>query len=146
MAVRSFPARLLKIFISSGGSGDDDWVQVENLTTLTHSPSTTEADDSDFDSGGHDEHMVMSRGDEWTLAGKAKLDTLSGERKTGRTLVEALAGATGLNSIGMFQLLWPDGTKDTFSASSEWTRPGGANNDLATWGAKLKVTGATTTA
>lgn len=145
MAIRSFPARLLKISISAGGSGDDDWVRVENLNTLTHAPATTRADDTDYDSEGHDEHMVMSRGDEWTLSGKAKVDVLTGDRKTGRSLVEALSGQVGLDSLGMFQLEWPDGTKDTFSASAEWTRPGGGHNDLASWQAKLTVSGATTT-
>jgi hypothetical protein len=144
MAIRKFPARLLKIFINDGTEAVPVWVPIKGLNTLAHSPSTTRADSADMDSEGHAEHMVMERGDSWTLTGRKLMDVANGDADPGQALVEELGTKTGLDSHGDFRLLWPDGSADRFFASAEITKPGGGHNDLASWNAALTVSGATT--
>lgn len=141
MAVTKFLARDLTIEIAVGGSGGG-YTAIKGLNTLTHSPSSTDAETTDFDSDGHSEHMKAERGDSWTLAGFTLEDVLNGDRDPGQAAVEALAGRTGLNSLGQFRITSPGGNKLDFSASAEVTRAGGGNNDPAAWQAVIRVSGA----
>ena len=141
MAVTKFLARDLTIAIQVGGSGGNEFVNVKGLNTLTHSPSSTDADTTDFDSNGVSEHMKAERGESWTLAGFQLEDVLTGERDPGQEAVEVLAAAVGLDSLGTFRITSPGGNVATFSASAEVTKGGGGNNDAATWQAVIRVSG-----
>jgi len=66
--VTKFLARDLTFEINEDGSGDT-WVEVKGLHSLTHAPNSTDADTTDFQSEGHDEHLKASRGDTWTISG-----------------------------------------------------------------------------
>lgn len=144
MAVTKFLARDLDIAILVGGSGGATPVDIKGLNSLTHSPSSTDAETTDFDSEGRSEHMKAERGEQWTLAGFKLEDVLTGDPDPGQAAVEALANAVGLDSLGQFQITSPGGNIATFYASVEVTRPGGGNNDAATWQAVLRVSGETT--
>ena len=143
MAVTKFLARDLAIVIDTGGSGGS-FTPIKGLDTLTHSPSSTDAVTTDFDSNGRGEHMVADRGDTWTLAGFFLEDVLSGDRDPGQAAVEALGHATGLDSLGSFTITSPGGNTISFKASADVTGPGGSNNDAAKWQAVLKISGAIT--
>lgn len=142
MAVTKFLARDLDIAILVGGSGGGTPTPIKGLNSLTHSPSSTDADTTDFDSDGVSEHMKAERGEQWTLSGFKLEDVLTGEGDPGQLAVEALAQAVGLDSLGTFEITSPGGNKATFQASAEITRPGGGNNDPATWQAVIRVSGA----
>src|SRR6185369_4091947 len=118
MAVTKFLARDLTIEIATGGSGGG-YIPVKGLNTLTHSPSSTDAETTDFDSEGHSEHMKAERGDSWTLAGFTLEDVLTGTRDPGQAAVESLAKELGLGSLGAFRITSPGGNKLDFSASAE---------------------------
>lgn len=119
-------------------------VIVNGLNSLTHSPSSSDADTTSFDSEGRSEHMKAERGDSWTLAGFYLEDVATGDRDPGQAAVEALAQLIGPSSLGVFKITSPGGNTITFSASAEVTLHGGGNNDAAAWQATIVVSGAVT--
>jgi hypothetical protein len=140
MAVTKFLARDLTIGIDVGGSGGS-YTVIKGLDSLTHSPSSTDATTTDFDSDGRAEHMVAERSDTWTLAGFKLEDVLTGAGDPGQEAVEALAQATGLTSLAWFEITSPGGNTIEFQASADVTLAGGGNNDAAKWQAVIKVSG-----
>lgn len=144
MAITKFLARDLNIDINTGTIGAPVWTAIKGLNTLTHSPSSQDAETTDFDSNGRAEHMKAERGDSWTLAGFALEDVATGDRDPGQAAVETLAQAVGLTSLGQFRLTSPGGNTATFMASAEVTQGGGGNNDAAQWQAVVMVSGAVT--
>lgn len=145
MAVTDFLARDLVIEVDAdlGHSSPTgaSWVAIAGLNSLTHSPKTDTADTTDFDGHGRSTHLVVQRGDEWSLAGFAKLDVETGEKDPGQDACEQLAKLIGLDSLGQFRITSPGGNAITFDASVEVTLPGGGHNDAAAWAAKLTVSG-----
>ena len=141
MAVTKFLARDLSIAIQVGGSAGNTFLDIKGLNSLSHSPTSTDADTTDFDSEGHSEHMKAERGDSWTLAGFTLEDVLTGERDPGQLAVEDLAKLTGPESLGTFRITSPGGNTATFEASAETTLAGGGNNDAASWQAVVRVSG-----
>lgn len=142
MAVTKFLARDLDIEINTGTIGSPVWTAIGGLNSLTHSPSSTDAETTDFDSDGRAEHMKAERGDAWSLAGYTLEDVSTGDRDAGQAAVETLAQAVGLTSLGQFRITSPGGNTITFLASAEVTLHGGGNNDAAAWAASLTVSGA----
>jgi hypothetical protein len=116
------------------------FIHIGGLNTLTHSPSTSRADTTDFDSNGHDEHLVASRGETWTLAGFSIEDVVTGDRDAGQEAVEAIGKLIGLGGFGNFNTS-PCNTI-AFEASAEVTLAGGGHNDAAQWQAVLTINGA----
>lgn len=141
MALTKFLARDLTIEVDNAGSGGGSFIAIGGLNSLTHSPSTAQAETTDFDSAGRKEHIVAERGDEWTLSGFMLEDVLTGDRDPGQAAVEAVAKEVGLGSLETFRITSPGGNTIIFSASAEVTLGGGGNNDAATWQAKLTVSG-----
>lgn len=148
MAVTKYLARDLTIAISTGpgvdtidGTADDTWTAINGLNTLTHSPSTTRADTSSFDSAGRDEHLPASRGESWSLSGFSLEDVATGDRDPGQVAVEDLGKLVGPDGLGWFKITSPGGNTIIFQASAEVTIHGGGHNDAAAWGAELQVTG-----
>jgi hypothetical protein len=146
MAVTKFLARDLSIYIDGdpASGGGDSWVKINGLNTLTHSPTSSDAETTDFNSAGHSEHMKAERGESWTLAGFTLEDVATGDRDPGQLLVENLAQKMGLTSLESFQIRSPGGNTATFQASAEVTRAGGGNNDPAAWQAVVRVSGEVT--
>ncbi len=141
MAITKFLARDLTFEVATDSSGSD-FIEVKGLHSLTHSPSSTDADTSDFESGGHDEHLKAARGDTWTITGFTLEDVVTGERDPGQAAVEALAQLVGPAAEGTFRITSPGGNTITFRASAEVTLAGGATNDAAAWNATVKTSGA----
>lgn len=141
MAVTKFLARDLVIEIAEDASGSD-WIEIKGVNSLTHSPSSTDADTTDFESEGHDQHLKASRGDTWTIQGFALEDVVTGDRDPGQAAVEALAVLVGPAAMGLFRVTSPGGNTITFEASAEVTLSGGSTNDASAWGCTLKVNGA----
>lgn len=143
MALTKFLARDLVIEILDPASGGD-YTEIKGLETLSHSPSSTKADTTDFEGGGRKSHLVAERGDEWTLSGFKLEDVATGEGDPGQVLVEELGEKISFESLGQFRITSPGGNQIEFQASAEVTKPGGGHNDPAAWGAKLEVSGAIT--
>lgn len=139
MAATKFLARDLTIEVES--ETPNSWLAIGGLNTLTHSPSKTDADTTDFDSNGYEEHMVAQRGGSWTLAGFALEDVATGERDPGQVRCEQIARARGLSSLVRFRLTSIGNNRIVFYASVDVTLPGGGNNDAASWQAVVKMSG-----
>lgn len=144
MAVTKFLARDLTIQINTGTIAVPVWTGIGGLNTLTHSPSSSDAETTDFDSNGRAEHMKAERGDSWSLAGFHLEDVATGDRDAGQAAVETLAQAIGLTSLDQFRITSPGANTSTFMASAEVTTAGGGNNDAAAWQAVIRVSGAIT--
>lgn len=139
MAVTKFLARDITIEVEDSPSV---FIAIGGIESLTHSPSSEQADTTDFDSNGRAEHFIAQRGDEWTLSGYAKEDVATGDRDPGQEVVETLARQVGPDaSLGTFRITSPGGNVLDFQASAEVTLSGGAHNDPAAWSAKLTVSG-----
>jgi hypothetical protein len=104
-----------------------------------------EADTTDFDSLGNQEHFIASRGSTLKLDG-GYLENESGGRDTGQAAVETLAAAIGADSLGTIVVTSPGGKTKTFEATAKLTAVGGGNDDVTTWGAELHVSGVVTEA
>ncbi|CAN5750964.1 hypothetical protein BH23CHL7_BH23CHL7_17330 [soil metagenome] len=139
MAITKVPARDFTIEIKT--AEPSTFTPIGGLNSLSHSPSSNTADTTDFDSAGRAEHLVMERGDSWTIAGRHLEDASAGTRDAGQAAVEALAKEVGLASLGTFQITSPGGNKVTFEASAEVTLAGGGHNDPASWQGVLTISG-----
>ncbi len=137
MAITKFLARDLTVAIKVGVS----YVPINGINTLTHAPSETEADTTDFASAGRAEHMTAERSEQWTLAGFTLEDVSIGTKDPGQEAVEALAQEIGTTSLGTFRITSPGGNTIEFQASASVTHYDGGNNDAAKWQAVLKVSG-----
>ena len=139
MAATKYLARDLAIEVES--DTPDTFIAINGLNSLTHSPSTTRADTTSFDSNGRDEHLPASRGESWSLSGFSIEDVATGERDAGQLRVEELGRIVGPAGIARYRITSPGGNTITFSASAEVTIHGGGHNDAAAWGAEVTVTG-----
>jgi hypothetical protein len=143
MAVTKFLARDLLIEVQGLGSGDS-FTEIKGLNTLTHSPSSTDAETTSFDEAGRSSHLKAERGDSWTLAGLALEDVLTGDRDPGQAECELLATEIGALAFRNFRITSPGGNTITFAASAEVTLAGGGTNDAAAWQCVIRVSGAIT--
>lgn len=125
----------------AAGSGGPAFIPIGGVKECSQSPKTVQAETTDYDSGGHPEHLVAERGVEFGLKGHHLEDVANGQRDPGQARMEVLAAAMGLASIGTFRWTSPGGNIDTFDGSVEVTGPGGDNNAIASWEAKITVSG-----
>lgn len=142
MAKTKFLARDLTIEVEDPDLSGETFIPIGGLNSLTHSPSTTRADTTDFDSNGHEEHLVAQRGESWTLAGYYIEDVVTGEKDAGQARCEALGLVGSLASMGRFRVTSPGGNTITFDGSCEVTLHGGGTNDAAAWQCVVTVSGA----
>jgi hypothetical protein len=140
MGVTKFLARDLVIEIGDGGSGGG-YIPIKGLNSITHSPTSTDAETSDFNSEGRSEHLKAERGDSWTCAGFTLEDVLTGERDPGQARVEAVAQIVGPLALVPFRLTSPGGNTIEFVGSVEVTLSGGGTNDASQWQAVVRASG-----
>ena len=133
------PAHSFTIGVKDNDNGD--YVEIGGLTELQYDADMTEADTTDFDSGGDSEHIVVRRSRTVTMNGRRLEDPLDGERDDGQKIVEDLMQEVGVNSLGAFRIETPSGEEWTFVASVQPNTMGGGTDDTWSWGATLNVSG-----
>jgi hypothetical protein len=121
--------------------GNSQYVEIKGLNSLTFDSEKNDADTTDFDSQGNNEHLVASRGKSLSVEGFYLEDQTTKARDAGQLLVEALADGMGEDSLGNFRLTSPAGTVRYFVASANVTGIGGGNDDPTAWSAELAVSG-----
>jgi hypothetical protein len=141
MAVTKFLARDLMIEIDDGGSGDG-FLEIKGLNSITHAPTSTDAETSDFNSEGRSEHLKAERGDSWTCSGFTLEDVDNGDRDPGQTRAEAVGQLVGPAALVPFRITSPGGNMISFSGSVEVTLSGGGTNDASAWQAVIRASGA----
>lgn len=104
--------------------------------------SKTDADTSDFDSEGVEEHLVIRRGKSLTLNGHWLEDEADGSRDPGQEAVAGLADLVGPEALGTFRFTSPGGTVFQFQASVEES-VSGDKNDVTKFSYTLTRSGAT---
>jgi hypothetical protein len=139
VAITKFLARDLTFEVQdAAGTG---WLPIGGLQSISHSPASTNADTTDFDSNGHARHIPAQRGDSFALAGQALEDVTNGDVDPGQARCEELALLTGLNAMGSFRVTSAGGNVKMFDGSAEVTLPGGGTNDAASWACTVTVDG-----
>jgi hypothetical protein len=146
MAVAKLPARSI-IFQVQAADGVT-WLSVAGINDFSADPSANSAtaDTTTFDSAGNYEQRVMQRGAMITIAGLRIADTQTGVQDAGQARVDFLGVQTGEASLGSVRFRYgsADPQWKVWTATVDPSAVGGKNNDMATWGAKLTRTAATT--
>lgn len=114
---------------------------INGVQSFTVAPSKTDADTSDFESAGFNEHLPAARGYVVTLEGFHLEDNSTGARDAGQAAVETSAGLVGPTALSEYTMTSPGGNIWTFDASAQVDGPSGSTNDAATWKATLTVSG-----
>lgn len=140
MAVTKFLARDLTIEIDAEGSGGG-FVEIKGLNSITHAPTSTDAETSDFNSEGRSEHLKAERGDSWTCSGFTLEDVVTGDRDPGQARVEEVSQLVGPEALVRFRLTSPGGNTIIFFGSVEVTLSGGGTNDASQWQAVVRASG-----
>ena len=124
--------------------GVSAYVTILGIEDWDQSNSKTDAETSDIDSQGLEEHIVVRRGKSLTLNGFFLEDEGDGSRDPGQTLVEAVGALTGTTSTENFRITTPGGTTHTFAASADVMGDvaKGGKNDAGRWSVALKISGA----
>lgn len=144
MAVTKVLARDWVASINTGTYVSPVWTEIKGLNTLTFSNGKNDAETTDFNSEGFEEHIVASRNAELGIEGLFLEDPSDGSRDPGQEAVEALAELMGNDSLGDFKLVSPGGTGKRFYASAQIGDVGGGNDDATSWSATLTRSGQTT--
>lgn len=127
--------------INTGTEASPVWTKINGIDTLTFGGDKEDADDTDFNSQGWNEHMVVERSKSLTLEGKYLEDPDTGDRDPGQEAVEDLGEKIGYDSLGQFRLTSPGGKIRIFKASVNIGDIGGGHNDKTSWSAELTISG-----
>lgn len=133
-------ARGWKLEIDTGTT-TPTWTQIKGISSFTFSNGKNDADTTDFDSNGNQEHIVASRNRTLSAEGFYLEDAATKTRDVGQQAIEDAGVAIGTASIKKFRLTSPAGIKREFSASVNVGDTGGGNDDPTSWGFELTVSG-----
>lgn len=122
------------------------YVEIGGINSFSISRDKADADGTDFKSMGSREHIVASRGTEFSFEGYYMEDMATKARDGGQERFEAVADLIGPPSIVGFKITSPGGKLWTFKASANVGDVGGGNDDNTTWGGTITVSGAVTKA
>lgn len=129
--------------INTGTTTTPAWTPILGVNSFGVSRSKNDVDTTDFASAGWTEHLVASRGWEFTLEGFHLEDT-DGTRDPGQTAVEANTLLMGAASLDQYKFTSPGGKVYTFVASAVVDGPGGGSDDATSWACTLTVSGTVT--
>jgi hypothetical protein len=138
VAPTSFAARGFRFDINTGTTDVPVKTRIKGINSWTHTPSSTDASTTDFDSvDGAEEHFKILRGETFALTGQTKLDKATGGRDPGQEAVETLAQQVEEDSLKEFWITWPGGTVWECLVSAEVQIAGGDNANPSGWSATL---------
>jgi hypothetical protein len=115
---------------------------IGGLISFSMAGTKTDADMTDFDSNGNEEHLPASRGGTVQVESFYKEDPSTGARDAGQAKVVTSNAAVGSDAIEEYVLTSPAGTTHTFDGSVNVTNVGGGNTDGAKFNFEIKRTGA----
>ena len=128
---------------------DDEYLHVSGVNSFSPSTEKNDADVTDFDSNGWQEHQVASRGLSFDIEGYHIEDDSTGVRNAGQERLEELGRAIANNSTSTFRVVKPGGViiemEASFDAPMYGQSTGGGNDDPAGWSVTMTVTGEPTT-
>jgi hypothetical protein len=118
------------------------FTHIGGLTGVTYSPSKSDVDQTDMDSGSWGEHLPVRRTASWSATGHRKEDPVTGARDPGQEAVEGYQNEVGAAAIATFQYTSPSGYIIEYDASVNVTPYGGSNDAIATWNVDMTMSGA----
>jgi hypothetical protein len=128
------------------------WVAVGGLKNIKLDPSANGEmeETTTYGSAGAYEEVPMQRGALIELEGAYLEDNITGAQDTGQALCETRGTAVGYAGVGKVRFRHPLATTwrvwTTPGATFELSDQGGGNNNMISWGAKIRRSGVTTTA
>ena len=129
-------ARNWKFFVET--ATDKTYQQISGIESFTITRDKEDLDTTDFDNGGYDSHIVVSRSVELSVEGGMRMDT-DGLRCVGQARVETIGEGLVTESIGSFHVEDPAGNIFQLSGSVKVGDVGGGLKDKTSWG--FTVTG-----
>jgi predicted secreted protein len=124
-------------------STPNTWLAIGGINTFDMPRSKNNADVTDFDSAGAEEHIVASRNQGLTWGGfYMEDDTTPFGRDPGQERLEVLSVALGDASIGTMRVTTPSGRTKELNGSVDVSGPTGGNNDPAGFSGTLDGSGA----
>lgn len=143
MTLKAVPGSLFPVSIKTGAT---TWTVIDGVDTVTPNPSSKDADTTMFSNAGWQSSMVVSRGLEVKVSGKAVWDKTTHEKDPGQAAVEALANALGSDAEGEFRIALPGDKAIQFTADVKdaFIFASAGAEDVAKWECQLKVSAAPT--
>lgn len=123
------------------GVGSPSYVEIKGVTSITPNLSKNDADTTDFDSEGQQEHLPASRGRTFALSGFRMEDRDTGERDPGQQACEDAAELIGPEGLIPFRFVSPAGNVITFIGSVNVTPFGGGVDDPSAWSVEVHASG-----
>lgn len=144
-AVGKILARGWTVEIRTGGTDETPtFTEVGGVNSVSAGRSKTNADTSDFASGGWDEHLPASRSRNLTVGAHFLEDVDTGDRDAGQVAVEDLADLVDVEGIGQLRFTSRGGNGFTANGSFDVSAIGGDRNAATSWGFTFDVSGAPT--
>lgn len=138
-------AREYVFAVNTGTDATPTWTTIKGLKEWNAGSDATQADTTDFESLGVDEHQISRRSHTLTLTGQRE------PGDAGQDAVQAVAMNIGSSAAKSFRVTAPGpgpGNIKTFKASvrAPWLGSGGGGmDDPSSWSPVLGITGAITT-
>lgn len=138
MVLKAVPGSLFPVSIKTGTS---TWTVIDGVDTVVPTPNSKDADTTMFSNAGWTSSMVVSRGLEVKVSGKAVWDKDTNEKDPGQAAVELLALELGSAAEGVFRIALPGDKAIEFTADVKDCVPftNAAAEDVAKWECTLKV-------
>lgn len=133
-------AREMKFLIQDPDSGD--FLEIENIDSVGHTPTTTRADTGSFSKAGRAAGLPAERGDAFNLTIKSVIDKATGKEPPGNELLREAGSKIGHAAIYTYRYVGPTGYGIEFEADAEVGHPAGARNDQAAYSVTITVNGA----
>ncbi|HET8641465.1 MAG TPA: hypothetical protein VFM37_05980 [Pseudonocardiaceae bacterium] len=150
MAPVQTPARDLIVQVRDADG--TTWLGIAGSTNFKLNPSENAEyeETTTRGSGGAYEEVPMQRGAMIEIEGRHISDSITGVQDAGQKRCEDLAAAVGYAGVGAIRFRHPLATvwKQWVSPGAvfELSEQGGGNNNMTSWGVKIRRSGVTTTA
>ena len=119
----------------------DTFVEIGGINSFTFSSDVNNAETTTFDDLGWESHLAASRSRSLSMEGFYLVDPDTGDLDKGQELINDAGSKMGQDSLIKFQLTDPGGNTKEFEATVNLADQGGGNDDPASWGAELDVSG-----
>lgn len=127
-------ARNWKFYVES--DVEDTFNQISGIESFNIARDKEDLDTTDFDNGGYDSHVVISRSVELEIEGGMKADE-TGKRCIGQARIEELAEGLVKDSIAKIRIEDPFGRKYELIGTIKLGDIGGGTKDKVSWGFTL---------
>ena len=142
MSTHPVLVRNIRLEINTGTAEEEEWVWIEGLNNVAHTPQTNRADARVFEDGGWLSSQIASRGHQMTFSGKKMMNKDDGSRPEGQEAAEEWATAMGDEANRPFRVLdQSEAVMLHWMGNCEAQLFGGGIDDKDSWSLTVETTG-----